>query len=230
MFHPKIIAYFQRYFSYTRPLALMKSDILNKILFTIILITNLNVYSQEKNEPIIFGEFIFGGAGEINGKGGFLLGGELNYQRKTHLFSARYLEHIQLESDAVFLSPFTPIPIIREKINHQEIALLYGKRWIYNGSSLSISGGVSLNTYSNRITDKNNEQIRIKEDYIGIPLEVNFKWFKSRKKRYRIYGIIPVGKPTAFGRNFGFKLIGNISENSFVGLGIVYGFGIHKKY
>jgi hypothetical protein len=203
---------------------------LKKILFTIILITNLNAYSQEKNEPILFGEFIFGGAGEINGNGGFLLGGELNYQRKTHLFSARYLEHIQLESEAVFLSPFTPIPIIREKINHQEIALLYGKRWIYNGSSLSISGGVSLNTYSNRITDENNEQIKIKESYIGIPLEVNFKWFKSRKKRYRIYGVIPVGKPTAFGRNFGFKLIGNISKNSFIGLGIVYGFGIHKNY
>ena len=211
-------------------LALMRSDILRKILFTLILVTNLNMYSQEKNEPIIFGEFIFGGAGEINGKGGFLIGGELNYQLKNHLLSARYVEQIQLESDAVFLSPFTPIPIIREKINHQEIALLYGKRWIYDGSSLSISGGLSINIYSNRITDENNEQIKIKDDYIGFPLEVNLKWFKSRKKRYRVYGIIPVGKPTSFGRNFGFKLIGNISKNSFVGLGIVYGFGIHKKY
>jgi hypothetical protein len=63
-----------------------------------------------------------------------------------------------------------------------------------------------------------------------LPIELNFKWFKSKKKRYRIYGIIPVGEPTSFGRNFGFKLVGNISKNSFVGLGIVYGFGIHKKY
>ncbi len=201
----------------------------------IILITffSLNIYSQEKtknNEPIIFGEIIFGGAREIKGKGGFLLGGELNYQFKSNLFSIRYIEHIQLELDALFLSPFTPIPIIKEKIDHKEIGLLYGKRWIYNGSSLSISGGLSLNNYSNKITDENNERINIKNNYIGFPFEVNFKWFKTKKKRYRIYGIIPVGKPTSFGRNFGFKLVGNISKNSFVGLGIVYGFGIHKKY
>jgi len=206
---------------------------MRKTIIILITLFSLSIYSQEKtenNEPIIFGEFIFGGAGEIKGKGGFLLGGELNYQFKSNLFSIRYLEHIQLETDAVFLSPFTPFPIIREKINHKEIGLLYGKRWIYDGSSLSVSGGLSLNKYSNKITDENNERINIKNNYIGLPFEVNFKWFKSKKKRYRIYGIIPVGKPTSFGRNFGFKLVGNISKNSFVGFGIVYGFGIHKKY
>ena len=61
---------------------------MKKILFILILVTNLNMYSQEKNEPIIFGEFIFGGAGEINGKCGFLIGGELNYQlKKSFAFS-----------------------------------------------------------------------------------------------------------------------------------------------
>ncbi len=211
----------------------MRRNNMKKTIIILFTFFSVNIYSQKKtenNEPIIFGEFIFGGAGEINGKGGFLLGAELNYQFKSNLFSIRYLEHIQLESDAVFLSPFTPIPIIREKNNQKEIGLLYGKRWIYDGSSLSVSGGVSLNNYSNQITDENNERITIKNNYIGLPIELNFKWFKSKKKRYRIYGIIPVGEPTSFGRNFGFKLVGNISKNSFVGLGIVYGFGIHKKY
>jgi len=198
----------------------------------LILLLSLVTYSQEKQQhtPILFTEFLFGAAGEINGKGGFLLGAELNYQYKKHLFSIRYMEYIQLETDAVFLSPVTPFPIIKEKINHKDIGLLYGKRWIYNGSSLSISAGVSLNQYTNRVTDENNEQYKIKTHYMGLPLEINFKWFKSKKRKYKIYGIIPVGKPTAFGRNFGFKLVGNISNNSFIGLGVVYGFGIHKTY
>lgn len=206
---------------------------MKKIIILLITLFALNIYSQEtteNKEPILFVELVIGGAGEINGKGGFLLGAEFNYQFKTNLFSFRYLEHSQLELDAIFLSPFTPIPIIREKINHKEIGLLYGKRWIYVGSSFSVSGGISLNHYSNKITDENNQRININTNYIGFPFEVNIKWFKSKKKRYRIYGLIPVGKPTSFGRNFGFKLVGNVSKNSFIGVGIVYGFGIHKKY
>lgn len=197
----------------------------------LMILWSLATYSQEQQHtPILFAEFLFGAAGEINGDGGFLLGAELNYQYKKHLFSIRYIEHIQLETDAVFLSPVTPFPIIREKNNHKDIGLLYGKRWIYSGSSLSISAGVSLNRYTSRITDENDEQYKIKSHYIGLPLEINFKWFKSKKRKYRIYGIIPVGKPTAFGRSFGFKLAGNISKNSFIGLSLVYGLGIHKAY
>lgn len=48
----------------------------NKFLF-------LNIHFQEKkevNQPIIFGEIIFGEAGKINGNSGILMGGELNYQ------------------------------------------------------------------------------------------------------------------------------------------------------
>lgn len=204
------------------------------VVFLLITFYSLNIQSQEEKEvnlPIIFGEIIFGGTGTINGSGGILVGGELNYQYKKNLFSIRYLENSQLESDVVLLTPVTAFPILREKHLNKETALLYGKRWIYGGSSLSISGGLSLNTYLSNLTDENNRNYRISDNYLGFPFEVNFKWFKSEKQKYRIfYGIIPVGKPTAFGRNFGFKLIGNISRNSFIGLGLVYGLGIHKKY
>ncbi len=54
--------------------------------------------------------------------------------------------------------------------------------------------------------------------------------FKGKKRQYRLYKIIPVGRKTSFGRNVGFKIIGNISKNSFIGVGINCGLGIHKKY
>tara|TARA_R110000850_G_scaffold147130_1_gene269307 strand:- start:19650 stop:20270 length:621 start_codon:yes stop_codon:yes gene_type:complete len=205
-----------------------------KILFILVLtFCFINLHAQEKEEtgpPIIFAEILFGGAGKINGNGGLLYGGELNYQYKKNLFSIRYIENSQLESDVLFLSPVTPFPVLKEKNNNKELSVLYGKRWIYEGSSLSVSGGISRNTYSSNLTDENNQRYKITDTYVGFPLEVNFKWFKSKKKRYRLYGLIPVGQPTSFGRNFGFKLVGNISKNSFVGLGLVYGFGIHKNY
>ena len=73
--------------------------------------------------------------------------------------------------------------LLEKKLIIKKIALLYGKRWVYDDSSLSISGGLSINTYSNRITDENNERIKIKDDYIGFPLEVNFKLFQIREKK-----------------------------------------------
>ncbi|WP_418646070.1 hypothetical protein [Tenacibaculum insulae] len=199
-------------------------------LFFLILFLSINIFSQKKPPRIIFGEVIFGAAVEMRGSGGFLFGGEFNYQYKKKLFSIRYLEHLKLETDGFLFSPFTKIPIIKEKFNHKEIGLLYGKRWVSKKSSLSVSGGVSLNTYTNRTLNNNNQQVKLKNQYIGFPFELNIKCFNSIKKKYRIYGIVPVGKPTSFGRSFGFKLVGNISKNSFFGIGFIYGLGIHKKY
>lgn len=189
---------------------------------------SLSVYSQEisnSKEPIIFGELLLGGAGEVKGEGGFLYGVTLNYQHENDLFSIRLLEFLQLEWDWEFFL----IPIVKEKISQKEIALLYGKRWIYDNYSLSASGGVSWNNYSDNLMNNGNK--RVDTNYLGFPLELNFKLFKSRKERYRIiYGMIPIGKPTSFGRSFGFKLVGNISKNSFIGFGVTIGLGIHKKY
>ena len=206
----------------------MGFEIKNIIIFFITFFT-LNIYAQEEpsvNEPIIFGELILGGAGKINGYGGFLIGGEISYQFKNNLISIRYLENTQLKREVLQLSPVTVFPIYNEQDNNKETSFLFGKRWIYNCSSVSISGGVSLNTYVSKI----NKKYTVTDYYLGFPFEINVKWFKPKKKKYRIYMLIPVGRPTSFGRNFGFKMVGNLSKNSFIGLALVYGFGIHKKY
>lgn len=206
-----------------------------KIIFFLLLsLLFLNIHSQEEKEtgpPIIFGELIFGGAGRINGNAGFLFGAEINYQHRKSLFSIRHSENPQWETDVFLLTPVTAFPILREKNHNRETGLLYGRRWIYDGSSFSFSGGISINTFTSNLTDENDARYRIEENYFGFPFEVNFKWFKSEKSPYRIfYGLIPVGEPTAFGNSFGFKLTGNISQNSYIGLGLVFGLGNHKKY
>ncbi len=206
---------------------------MKKIVFFLVFFLIYNTYSQEnKNgrEPIIFGEIIFGGTNEINGNNGFLIGGEIKYQLKNNLFSFRYLENSQLQSDVLYVFPFIAFPIVKEKKNTREIGILYGKRWGYKSSSISISGGISLNTSLEKIKSQNNVYHKMKDTFLGIPFEFNFKWFQSKKKKYRLYGIIPIGRPTSFGRSFGFKILGNISKNSFIGFGFVYGLGVHKKY
>lgn len=201
---------------------------MKKYLFLLIAFYSISVHSQEKgNLPVIFGEVILGGAGKINGNRGMLLGAELNYQHKKDLFSIRYTENWQTVADVVIVI----FPILRTKYAIKETALLYGKRWIDGGTSLSISGGISHITYLSNLRDENDEINTMSENYLGFPFEVNLKLFKSEKTRFRIlYGLIPVGKPTSFGRNFGLKLVGNISRNSFIGLGFVFGLGVHKEY
>lgn len=181
---------------------------LNHINFIALLfLLPIQIYAQQtqNKEPIVFGELNIGSAFQINGEWGYHIGGTLNYQHKRHLFSVRYLQNIDTET-----------------------GLLYGQRWIYNGSSISLSAGMSLNHKTEKVIDGNNQKII--NNYLGLPYELSFKWFKSKKKRYRIYELFPVGRPTSFGRSLGFKLLGNLSKNSFIGFGIVYGFGIHKKY
>lgn len=72
----------------------------------------------------------------------------------------------------------------------------------------------------------------VSENSIGFPFEVNIKWFKNVKRRYRAYyWLIPLGhKKVAFGRSFGFKLVGNISKTNYFGLAFNFGLGTHKKY
>ena len=141
----------------------MKSCEMKIILILLFALYSLNTLSQEKKElnvPIIFVELMFGGSGTINGTGGFVYGGELNYQYEKSLFSIRYIENSQLEYDDLLLSPFSAFPILKQKHLTKETALLYGKRWIYNGSSLSVSGGISLNTHLSNHINENNDLYR----------------------------------------------------------------------
>lgn len=216
---------------------------MKKIIFTILMLFCLSLYAQEeapkkedtlalkeKTDPIFFAESFFG-LGNVdspndNISSTFSFGGELNYQFNKNLFSARFLYHSSVEVVPVLIA----IPVFIEREKHVEWGALYGRRWIFNGSSVSISGGISLNHSTFFISNQDSDPTKLRENHVGVPLEVNFKFFKSKKDRYRIYGMIPVGKPTSFGRSVGFKLIGNISKYSFIGVGLTFGFGFHKKY
>ncbi len=206
---------------------------MKKTVFIIIVFFTLTLQAQEKNtknikQPIAFVEMLMARSFIINDLPGWAAGGELNYQYKNHLFSFRYIEDVH--NKFVIVSPsviLLPLPSLVEHITNKELGILYGRRWIYDDTAISVSGGISYNHYTSKNLDSTLELI---DDYLGFPLEVNIKWFKAQKERYRIYQVIPVGKPTAFGRSFGFKFFANINKHSYLGFGFTYGFGWHKKY
>jgi len=175
----------------------------------------------EKSNSIFFADLGLGYSnGTLNGLTGVL---SLNYQKKNNLFTFRHLEIIKYDNIDFFII----IPYNVETRRIREYAVLYGKRYIEDGTSYHFSGGFSYNTYQQR---KENDIIA-SESFIGFPIEAGISWFKDKKERFRIlYGLIPVGKPTSFGRAIGFKLYANIARRSYVGIGVTFGLGWHKVY
>lgn len=205
----------------------------------VLLCFSLQMFGQETTEidslsttnPILFAE-IFGGGGGSNNGGVWLWGLNLNYQfNKKDVLTARYSGLAVGKRENVMLGPFAAIPVFVRRESQEEFALLYGKRWIDGNFSVTISTGIS---YVERDYYQETEDYyeKLREDYFGVPFEVSIKWFKSKKSRFRAYyGIIPIGKKkVSFGRSFGFKFTGNIAKTTYLGFGISYGFGWHKKY
>ena len=182
---------------------------------------------SNNSNPIIYGDIMLGGSGgEVKG---LTIGFDLNFQINKDLITLRS-NYIIDKNDDVGFAAILIFPIYIGGDSTYEYALLYGKRFIFEGSALSFSIGISSNLvkYKEIIND---EKFKRRKSYIGIPFEVNFNFFKNVKKRYRIvYGLIPVGKPTVFGRSIGFKFFGNFGKFNYFGFGINYGFGWHKKY
>lgn len=202
---------------------------MKKTLLLFFALISLNLFAQEQKEnPVLFAEILLGGAG---GKaGGFAAGATVNYQVKKNLFSLRYLGKTKWQGEVAMLTPFTPLPYFTVKNSSSEYAALYGWRFPKKGHSFSFSLGISHTVFSEQLRDENEDRFYNSTSFVGLPFEFNIKWFKKTKKRYRIYYIFPVGKPTAYGHSFGFKLFGNIAEFSYAGLGVTFGFGWHKKY
>ena len=195
------------------------------LLFTILfLLFNYNSVAQDKTNPIVYVETILGYSN--GGYKGLTGGGNLNYQYKNNLFTARLLELSNYRKDGTFI--IIPVYTLIERI--REYGFLYGKRIIEGNTSYSYSAGISL--VDREYLDDTSTTI-LKYDTnqtFGFPFELNIKWFNSKKERYRIYEIIPVGKPTAFANSIGFKFYGDISKKSFIGLGLTFGLGWHKNY
>lgn len=169
--------------------------------------------------PILYGDISYGISREFNDGLKLMLGASFTYQHKNNIFSLRYVENNEIKT--VFL--LFPTVVNKSK----EYAFLYGKRWIEHDMSYNFSAGISTSNYSVYERD----EIISSEDYLGVPFEINIKWFKPEKQRFGLlYGIIPIGNPTAFGRSYGFKIVGNLSKRSYIGIGVVFGLGVHKHY
>ncbi len=186
------------------------------LLITCIVSFILKSYGQDstkfkKTNPIIYADVALGYAPKTRTNIEF--GTSVNYQIQKNLFTLRATALIHfLDQD-----------------EYGELGLLYGRRFINGGRSLSYSIGVSYNeTYLYDFSTYNYPLQR--EVFIGVPFELNIKWFDEKKEKYRILGIFPVGKPFAFGASEGFKISGSISKNSYVAFGVVFGFGFHKSY
>ncbi len=193
------------------------------LLLTFVLLLCLKSWSQEKSNPILFSEAYLGPA--LGRASGFSIGMGLNYQLKAHLFTLRYTSVTQNDTDWVFI-----FPVIKTLEQTDEFALLYGRRHLYGNHSFSYSSGISYVKNKELISEANDVFTYDTQQGAGLPFEVNIKWFNAKKERYRVLFLVPIGQPISFSRSIGFKLYGNISKNSFVGLGVNYGFGWHKNY
>lgn len=195
------------------------------VLFAFLSFEN-NAFSQtfDKKNPIIFADESLGGA--FGNAGGLAIVLGMNYQVNGNLFTVRYVGTAKFGVDII--APMVPLPFINLKNSMGEVAILYGLRMVEGDKGYSFSLGVSYNEFD-QYYDKSRYNER-RYEYIGVPFEANVKWFKSVKKRFLIYGLVPVGKPTAFGGSIGFKLFGNISKQSYAGVALSIGLGSHKVY
>lgn len=208
----------------------------NSILFFLLLFITKNYCNNliindsiKKENPILFAEMAIGFSnGDIKGFTGI---GSLNYQYKNNLFTFRTLEIIDNKKVGSFL--FLPLLVLEDRVN--EYSFLYGRRYVYDNSSFSYSLGLAYINREYLIDDLNivpnfNDLNYADESFVGLPFELNFKWFNSKKKRYRIYGLIPVGKPVGFANSIGFKFYGTVAKKSYFGIGVSFGLGWHKTY
>lgn len=201
---------------------------MKKIAFSFLAVL-LSVYnfaqndSSQKTNPIIFAD-VSAGVARLDGEVAANITYRINYQRDKSLYSLRYSGTAVLSTEFFFV---VPVPTLQTY--NEEFGFLYGRRWIDDGQSTSVSLGVSYNRFRAE-RDEITDVFNIQSNHIGLPFEANIKWFKVKKKRVRIYGLLPVGRPTGLGGSFGFKLSGNISKKSYVALGLTYSFGYHREY
>ncbi|MEM6517016.1 MAG: hypothetical protein AAF688_12595 [Bacteroidota bacterium] len=191
------------------------------------------IYGQKKQEvssnPIIYGDFLIAGANVGNEVNGVTFGLTINYQSNKDLFSFR-TTYIAEKNDDVGLGAILLVPLLIGGDSFNEFGLLYGKRFIFDESSFSVSAGISTNLMKFSST-VDGMVTKLRESYIAFPFELNFRLFKATKKRFSLlYGLIPIGEPTGFGGSFGIKFFGSLGTFNYVGIGLNFGFGFHKKY
>ncbi|MBW3519132.1 hypothetical protein [Flavobacterium sp. NKUCC04_CG] len=178
--------------------------------------------TQSRVNPIIFVEGFTGIVDESFEEKSYGL--SLNYQLKSHLFSYQYIRNTN-DTDIYAL-----IPIKRRNTNQH--ALLYGQRFVFSSISLSVSAGVSYASIQRKIHDIYSYDAPYihGESYWGMPIELNFKLFKNKRKPFGPARLFGAKEPVGFGSSIGVKVYGSISKHNYFGAALVFGLGWHKSY
>lgn len=161
----------------------------------------------EHHHPTLYLDFGFGESFGIDGLQGNC---SLNYQYERSLFTFRGIgiETFQSKNGDPF---YFIIPSASGSLT--QYALLYGWRFTnHRNHGYSFSLGISTNDrffYYNAA----NQRVHIEQYYAGLPFEANYQWYTRR-----------------FGVSGGFKLSGDISRHSFVGIGVDMGLGFHNTH
>jgi len=193
------------------------------LLLFIFITTTVN--AQEKNNAIFFTDLYSGGSFGSNGGGNLAF--SANYQQDKNIFTYRYIINFHVgEFEKKFIS-FFPFTYVFAPIQSIERSFLYGKRYINNNYSYSFLGGISHTKLRDKIIDSGEPY---DTTFFGFPFEMNIRWFNAEKSKFKLLGIIPIGKENPFSAGGGIKLIGNISKKSYIGIGITLGFGYYKNY
>lgn len=191
-----------------------KIILLLSTLFSFILNSQDDV--SKTTNPIIYAD-LFAGGGT-----GFGVGGTINYQVANNLFTFRFIENKKFNATRAII-----LPNFETNEINKEFAVMYGKRKVLENFSYNYSVGISLNKLEEHVSSVEGSEF---STVVGLPFEFTVQWFKAKKSKYRVYYVIPVGSPTGLSNSFGFKLYGNISNGSYLGVGLVFGLGYYKKY
>jgi hypothetical protein len=174
-----------------------------------------------KANPILYTDLAFSSFTSVNNC--LLFSGAFNYQACESLFTLRAtgIGHM----DIIYFNAGPNIGYV-----YGEAGLLYGRRWISGGRSISISAGLAAEGQTVAISYRGSSTTQTHTNYVGLPFEAEVLWFKARKRRSRAYYVFPYGKATGFGSSLGLNIIGNVSAHSFVSFGLVFGLGYFKQY
>ncbi|MEO8534796.1 MAG: hypothetical protein ABI441_13650 [Flavobacterium sp.] len=172
---------------------------------------------QGKRNPIIYMDGFFGPSAVR--KIGISGGVELNYQSGKSLFSFRYINsagYTRTPNILIYL------PAYYKSDDNSEYALLYGRRWLMENHSYSISAGISYNNLELAGRDSDDNRFSYYKNFYAVPFEANYKWYYRKKKSKLIYNaMIP---------SVGVKLFGHVGAYSLIGVGVSVGFGFSKQY
>src|SRR5690606_1332437 len=114
--------------------------------------------TEEKPDPILFGDLYLGLSSDLKSNMALLGGVSLNYQIKKNLITIRYVENLYIGSYVYKESMFV-FPFLYDKAINRDFAALYGMRWVFENTSVSVSGGISANIYQFKAINETTDQI-----------------------------------------------------------------------